>query len=108
MIFQKFLIFHIWVCVTDSPRCFDFEITCEGLSSYSADELLNRFIFILFQTEKLNNVAELIDSSDAHSFHKPKELLFSGGVNAGAVVVALPLQAFGHARPELIYEIFAY
>ena len=21
MIFQKFLIFHIWVCVTDSPRC---------------------------------------------------------------------------------------
>ena len=48
------------------------------MSSYSADELLNRFIFTLFEIEKLNNVAELIDSSDAHSFHKRKELLLSG------------------------------
>ena len=88
-------------------RAFNFEVTSESLPSYSADELLNRFIFVLFQVEELDNVAEFVDPSDAHGFHQLEELLLGGGVNAGAVVVALSLQAIGHARPELIQNILA-
>ena len=78
-----------------------------GFSSNSRDELSDGFPLKLFEIQEMDDVAEFILSAGGERLHQRKQLLLGGVLRAGSVVMALPLQFWGHRCPKLIHNVLA-
>ena len=55
----------------------------------------------------MNDVAKFVLAAGGESLHQREQLLLGGVLRAGSVVMALPLQVWGHRCPKLIHNVLA-